>query len=1321
MLMEGIASLKTIKEQNPRWENAICVVSGFVAGMLIGFNGFMWSQAVIVEVYTLSVLSLAGVLACLLRWIYAPHQNRYLFLAFFWYGICFNNHQSLLVIAIGLEVAILVTQAKLGRDLIFWNVIIWVGGLIGKQMGLIGFLSENGPLLLIYNLIGFASVVTWIWLLIITKKTLMELGRDGAMIASLAYLLVVFGTITGYVTAFYRGNSLVLNTGSFVLFNLFGLACIAAFVYLVQRTRFQGNEWLQCLGCGGTWAVGASFYFYMPLAGISNPPLMWGYPRTVEGFFHAFTRGQYERIHPTFGQTGFLDDLGRFVGQIGMYCSGVLEEFNLVYVLIALLPFVYYKAMQKRERAWLIGVTAIYLCLSGFLLVLLNPSPDRQSRDLNKVFFTASHVMIAMGIGYGISLLAATLVTAYQRWRDWALGGFGAASAIALIGVAYTVWETPNPLERNTAYVGLALALAAVAVIALSRDRVKLKALLAVFAFMPVWSAMSHWEKNEQHGHLFGYWFGHDMFTPPFTGPDGKLSYDQELREKMMKDPEKGKLIYPEMDRDTVLYGGTDPGRFNPTYMIFCESFIPPSKKPNDPAFNRRDVYLITQNALADGTYLDYIRAQYNRSAQRRLEETDPKYYPFFQQLLRGPRELALNSRTNFISRMMIPLDNLFLSLGEHIEKERRAGSSYFKSSDFLDVQAFAAKLRQGGQTDLTRYLSARLSEKTRKLIDSGDASDGALRSALARDLNQFLEQELDATQQLPKDRAELESVNTQLAGLEQSAAGGADAKAHEPQVAKLKERQQALQEEIEKRSQITPFYTTNRFAGINLKPTTVLFLQQQPQHSTRIRLNRLLLEEAFPKLIAKSQGGVYPDREIEACSPEQSQEAFSKYLADAQRRLRENRLKPGEDVRMIDNRVQVSGQVAVMAINALITKIMFENNPDHEFYVEESFPLDWMYPHLTPFGIIMKINRQPLKELTDDIVQRDHYFWSQYSKRLIGNWITYDTPVSNICAFAEKVYIRRDYSDANVDPRFVRDDDAQKAFSKLRSSIAGVYNWRYADVSNKLMAMQARPPAEQQANMAEIQRLLAEQARMQKEADFAFKQAFAFCPYSPEALFRYVTLLVNLRRADDAMLLAKTAIKLDPDNGQIANLINELDRIRGGQATAPAPAPVVPPTAPQIAHLEAQFASNPANVPVASQLIESYFQQKQNPKILAVVDRIMSVTNLDRNALLYVAQTCNRLGDMHRVQLALEKLVAQSPQDPEAWFDLAGVQVILGNQTQSISSLRRALTESARRRATNPNARNLFTDATNDARFAALRQTPAFQKMLTEVKAASP
>ncbi len=135
------------------------------------------------------------------------------------------------------------------------------------------------------------------------------------------------------------------------------------------------------------------------------------------------------------------------------------------------------------------------------------------------------------------------------------------------------------------------------------------------------------------------------MFTPPFRKADQQP-------------------LYPEMPRNAILFGGTDPGRFCPTYMIFCESFIPHACQPAaDQTFDRRDVYIITQNALADGTYLEYIRAQYNRSTQM-----DP---PFFQELLRSDRERVAGQQTNSVARLVEPLDNF---------SRTRAGGS--RSSD---------------------------------------------------------------------------------------------------------------------------------------------------------------------------------------------------------------------------------------------------------------------------------------------------------------------------------------------------------------------------------------------------------------------------------------------------------------------------------------------------------------------------------------------------------------------------------------------------------------------------------------------------------------
>jgi tetratricopeptide (TPR) repeat protein len=60
----------------------------------------------------------------------------------------------------------------------------------------------------------------------------------------------------------------------------------------------------------------------------------------------------------------------------------------------------------------------------------------------------------------------------------------------------------------------------------------------------------------------------------------------------------------------SVVIGGTDPGRFVPTYMIFGES-SQPAKNKRDPSFDRRDLYIITQNALGEKNYMKYLRDQY--------------------------------------------------------------------------------------------------------------------------------------------------------------------------------------------------------------------------------------------------------------------------------------------------------------------------------------------------------------------------------------------------------------------------------------------------------------------------------------------------------------------------------------------------------------------------------------------------------------------------------------------------------------------------------------------------------------------------------------
>jgi hypothetical protein len=70
-----------------------------------------------------------------------------------------------------------------------------------------------------------------------------------------------------------------------------------------------------------------------------------------------------------------------------------------------------------------------------------------------------------------------------------------------------------------------------------------------------------------------------------------------------------------------------------------------------------------------------------------------------------------------------------------------------------------------------------------------------------------------------------------------------------------------------------------------------------------------------------------------------------------------------------------------------------------------------------------------------------------------------------------------------------------------------------------------------------------AEQDRMTQDADFAFRQAFALCPYSPEAVFRYVKLLQEHHRTEAALAVVQTARKMRPGDPQLNNLVQQLTK----------------------------------------------------------------------------------------------------------------------------------------------------------------------------------
>jgi len=226
----------------------------------------------------------------------------------------------------------------------------------------------------------------------------------------------------------------------------------------------------------------------------------------------------------------------------------------------------------------------------------------------------------------------------------------------------------------------------------------------------------------------------------------------------------------------------------------------------------------------------------------------------------------------------------------------------------------------------------------------------------------------------------------------------------------------------------------------------------------------------------------------------EDSERAFQEYMADAQKRFFHDRdfpneppqMRPGEDIRMNDNKVQVSGQVAVMAINERLLRALMDKNPDASFAIEQSFPFQSMYGDTRPLGPIMELR----------VPEEQNAFTRERAGQVVDYWGT--------------------------------------ATRALLSDPVATGNHGLGMTYGKMIAEQAA--------------LLLHHGYA-AEAEQTFRLATEIGPASPEAVFRYVNLLVEQKRFDEAIRISQTAVQADIEKQhQFGALVNELNRMRTRQ-----------------------------------------------------------------------------------------------------------------------------------------------------------------------------
>jgi hypothetical protein len=122
---------------------------------------------------------------------------------------------------------------------------------------------------------------------------------------------------------------------------------------------------------------------------------------------------------------------------------------------------------------------------------------------------------------------------------------------------------------------------------------------------------------------------------------------------------------------------------------------------------------------------------------------------------------------------------------------------------------------------------------------------------------------------------------------------------------------------------------------------------------------------------------------------------AFDDYVTDARKRLQHDeqfpnepkQVRPGEDLKVVDGKFEVSGQIAVMAINEKLLQRLLELNPETSFALQESFPLSGTYPDAVPLGPIMELRSQKTEgesSFTSDLARESLNHWRETAREVL-------------------------------------------------------------------------------------------------------------------------------------------------------------------------------------------------------------------------------------------------------------------------------------------------------------------------------------------------
>ena len=667
-------------------DNVICWAGAVSATLLFSFCMSMWTQCNIVEVYSLNALITAIILLLGYAWMHRP-SDKFLYGIALAFGLGMGDwYPSVMLVSLGGIILIMIRDIKLFRDfcavglvllgiillniklsdvvaiarpdgsqaypwagtllwsqgpysVAFWAYltincgVIAIGGLLlprGKTVATCFILAELGLLIYLYMPLvsdlhnppmNWAYPRTWEGLIHAVTRGQYEKVTPGPIFDPMFIdqmtwygdcLRAQFTIPLCLVALFsFAGWNIKVGTKRLSMLLPGGIA-VALSTILLFAGKISGPG---SLTISGNWDYNDPFVLILVLLGVTGLiAMVFGQIKELAG---KMTKGSdanaMDKVLIALILTaGLLVLLAYEWNAIALLTSSSplsVDGKLVVVVFLILAPVILtgfvawlvYGPAQLRfdfdeiTQKWLLVTLVAYGFMSIFMVVLSNLKGDVQDLFIQKIKFITSYEVFSLWIGYGLILGLAFVRRLLSGNRLIANIGTWSLTACVLLLPLYPVLTNAPfpPFEYDPS----------------GHD----KSLFKKFNQEIMNDEGGANARNSDYGWQFGNY--------QLRGAEAIF---EEL--KPGEPPPPNRNYPPPMGTNAIFFGGTDPGRFVPTYMIYS-------------AHVREDVSLITQNALADHTYMSVMRDLYgDRIWIPALVDNQQAFAIFADEVKRGVR-----------------------------------------------------------------------------------------------------------------------------------------------------------------------------------------------------------------------------------------------------------------------------------------------------------------------------------------------------------------------------------------------------------------------------------------------------------------------------------------------------------------------------------------------------------------------------------------------------------------------------------------------------------------------------------------------------------